>query len=170
MSAAAPHPLCSRFTLSGSPAGALEVEMEEGTNRSPSRDPLTPEPQDPAPKKKKKKRAATIGNNLFMTNMWRPNPLHSYGSSRNILERALPCCSGDITWNQSQCSGDQGSKVCPQHDTIISCELQVSAIFTHCCILLTKLCHGRWFHQIRIWSMLMFPTVTQMSRLQTEKK
>lgn len=63
--------LCSRFILSGSPAGALEVEMEEGTNRSPSRDPLTPEPQDPAPKKKKKKRAATIGNNLFMINMWK---------------------------------------------------------------------------------------------------
>lgn len=78
VSAAAPH---SCFTLSGSPAGALEVEMEEGTNRSPSRDPLTPEPQDPAPKKKKKKRAATIGNNLFMTNVWRPNPLRSYGSS-----------------------------------------------------------------------------------------
>ncbi|GAA6232680.1 transmembrane protein 237A-like [Lates japonicus] len=41
----------------------LEVEMEEGTNRShsDSRDPLTPEPQDPAPqKKKKKKKAPTI--------------------------------------------------------------------------------------------------------------
>lgn len=39
--------------------------MEEVTNKSQSdsREPLTPEPQDPAPqKKKKKKRAATIGN------------------------------------------------------------------------------------------------------------
>ncbi|XP_047457146.1 transmembrane protein 237A-like [Mugil cephalus] len=41
---------------------ALEVEMEEGTVRSPSdsRDPLTPEPQDPAPHKKKKKKKAPI--------------------------------------------------------------------------------------------------------------
>ncbi|XP_029936486.1 transmembrane protein 237A [Myripristis murdjan] len=41
----------------------VEVEMEEVTNRghSDSRDPLTPEPQDPAPqKKKKKKKIATI--------------------------------------------------------------------------------------------------------------
>nr|XP_046259622.1 transmembrane protein 237A-like isoform X2 [Scatophagus argus] len=39
----------------------LEVEMEEVTSRSPSRDPLTPEPQDPAPqKKKKKKRTPTM--------------------------------------------------------------------------------------------------------------
>ncbi|XP_053184045.1 transmembrane protein 237A-like [Scomber japonicus] len=38
----------------------LEVEMEELTNRShyESRDPLTPEPQDPAPQKKKKKKKA----------------------------------------------------------------------------------------------------------------
>ncbi|CAK6980694.1 transmembrane protein 237A-like [Scomber scombrus] len=38
----------------------LEVEMEELTNRSlsESRDPLTPEPQDPAPHKKKKKKKA----------------------------------------------------------------------------------------------------------------
>ncbi|XP_026151675.1 transmembrane protein 237A-like [Mastacembelus armatus] len=36
----------------------LEVEMEEGTNkrRSDSREPLTPEPQEPAPQKKKKKK------------------------------------------------------------------------------------------------------------------
>ncbi|KAG7217745.1 hypothetical protein INR49_020941 [Caranx melampygus] len=41
----------------------LEVDMEGGANRShsESRDPLTPEPQDPAPqKKKKRKKAATI--------------------------------------------------------------------------------------------------------------
>ncbi|XP_073330271.1 transmembrane protein 237A [Pagrus major] len=41
----------------------LEVEMEEVTSRGhcDSRDPLTPEPQDPAPqKKKKKKKALTI--------------------------------------------------------------------------------------------------------------
>lgn len=38
------------------------METEDGTNRSPSRDPLTPEPADPGPqKKKKKKRAPTIG-------------------------------------------------------------------------------------------------------------
>lgn len=40
--------------------------MEGVTNRSHSvsRDPLTPEPQDPAPqKKKKKKRTPTIGRN-----------------------------------------------------------------------------------------------------------
>uniref|UniRef100_A0A3Q1GRQ5 Transmembrane protein 237a n=1 Tax=Acanthochromis polyacanthus TaxID=80966 RepID=A0A3Q1GRQ5_9TELE len=50
--------------LSCSVLVGLEVEMEEGPNRShsDSKEPLTPEPQDPAPqKKKKKKRAATIG-------------------------------------------------------------------------------------------------------------
>uniref|UniRef100_A0A3Q0R0Y9 Transmembrane protein 237a n=1 Tax=Amphilophus citrinellus TaxID=61819 RepID=A0A3Q0R0Y9_AMPCI len=44
------------------------VEMEEVLNRShsDSRDPLTPEPQDPAPqKKKKKKKTATLGNKAF---------------------------------------------------------------------------------------------------------
>ncbi|KAF7642167.1 hypothetical protein LDENG_00263190, partial [Lucifuga dentata] len=43
--------------------GGVELEMEETTNRShcDNRDPLTPEPQDPAPqKKKKKKRTPTI--------------------------------------------------------------------------------------------------------------
>lgn len=42
--------------------------MEEVINRShsDSRDPLTPEPQDPAPqKKKKKKKAPTLGNKIF---------------------------------------------------------------------------------------------------------
>ena len=42
--------------------------MEEGANRShsESRDPLTPEPQDPAPqKKKKKKKAPTLGTEAF---------------------------------------------------------------------------------------------------------
>lgn len=38
---------------------AMEMETEEGTN---SRDPLTPEPGDPAPqKKKRKKRTPTTG-------------------------------------------------------------------------------------------------------------
>uniref|UniRef100_A0A3P8TQV4 Transmembrane protein 237a n=1 Tax=Amphiprion percula TaxID=161767 RepID=A0A3P8TQV4_AMPPE len=39
----------------------VAVEMEEGTNRShsDSKEPLTPEPQDPAPQKKKKKKRAT---------------------------------------------------------------------------------------------------------------
>ncbi|XP_029980599.1 transmembrane protein 237A-like [Sphaeramia orbicularis] len=43
--------------------GGVEMEMEEGIQRShsDSRDPLTPEPQDPAPqKKKKKKKTPTI--------------------------------------------------------------------------------------------------------------
>uniref|UniRef100_UPI0037E88F8B transmembrane protein 237A-like n=1 Tax=Semicossyphus pulcher TaxID=241346 RepID=UPI0037E88F8B len=47
----------------GEEQGEVALEMEEVTNKSPSdnREPLTPEPQDPAPqKKKKKKRAATI--------------------------------------------------------------------------------------------------------------
>lgn len=41
--------------------------MEEvDRNRSNSRDPLTPEPQDPAPqKKKKKKKPSVIGSNIF---------------------------------------------------------------------------------------------------------
>ncbi|XP_041662334.1 transmembrane protein 237A-like [Cheilinus undulatus] len=46
---------------------ALDMEMEEGTKKSQSdsREPLTPEPQDPAPqKKKKKKRAATIDHEV----------------------------------------------------------------------------------------------------------
>ncbi|XP_028249974.1 transmembrane protein 237A [Parambassis ranga] len=45
----------------------LEVEMEETIHRSPSdsRDPLTPEPQEPAPqKKKKKKKAPTIDQEM----------------------------------------------------------------------------------------------------------
>uniref|UniRef100_A0A3Q3GB94 Transmembrane protein 237a n=1 Tax=Labrus bergylta TaxID=56723 RepID=A0A3Q3GB94_9LABR len=49
---------------------ALDMEMEEVTNKSQSdsREPLTPELQDPAPqRKKKKKRAATIGK----TSCWR---------------------------------------------------------------------------------------------------
>lgn len=44
--------------------------MEDVTNRShsDSRDPLTPEPQDPAPqKKKKKKKAPTIGSTTAPT-------------------------------------------------------------------------------------------------------
>lgn len=44
--------------------------MEQVTNRgqSDNRDPLTPEPQDPAPqKKKKKKRAPTIGSTTAPT-------------------------------------------------------------------------------------------------------
>lgn len=44
------------------PAAGLEVEEIADRSPSDSRDPLTPEPQDPAPqKKKKKKRAPTIG-------------------------------------------------------------------------------------------------------------
>lgn len=52
----APLSLCSSTV-------AVEVEMEDRTARSPSREPLTPEPQELAPqKKKKKKRATTIGS------------------------------------------------------------------------------------------------------------
>lgn len=54
---------CSSELSVFSPVG-LEMEMEEVTSRGhcDSRDPLTPEPQDPAPqRKKKKKKALTIG-------------------------------------------------------------------------------------------------------------
>ena len=51
-----------------SAAVGLEVEMENMTNKSSSdsRDPLTPDLQEPAPqKKKKKKKASNIGNKAF---------------------------------------------------------------------------------------------------------
>uniref|UniRef100_A0A3Q3SAT5 Transmembrane protein 237A-like n=1 Tax=Mastacembelus armatus TaxID=205130 RepID=A0A3Q3SAT5_9TELE len=53
----------------------LEVEMEEGTNkrRSDSREPLTPEPQEPAPqKKKKKKKVPAIGRKIFTAPSLKP--------------------------------------------------------------------------------------------------
>lgn len=56
--------LFSSTKLSVFSSVGLEMEMEEVTSRGhcDSRDPLTPEPQDPAPqKKKKKKKALTIG-------------------------------------------------------------------------------------------------------------
>lgn len=51
------------FCCCVSPAGGREVEPEDSRSRSNSRDPLTPEPQDPAPqKKRKKKKPSTVGS------------------------------------------------------------------------------------------------------------
>lgn len=64
------HSILLYSILLCSSAVGLEMEMEEGTNRShsESRDPLTPEPQDPAPqKRKKKKKAPTLGSEAFTT-------------------------------------------------------------------------------------------------------
>ncbi|KAM4608720.1 MAGUK p55 subfamily member 4-like [Polymixia lowei] len=49
----------------------LEMELEEVANRrqSESRDPLTPEPQDPAPQKKKKKKKAPIDQEVDHADM-----------------------------------------------------------------------------------------------------
>ncbi|XP_070694641.1 transmembrane protein 237A-like [Pempheris klunzingeri] len=56
----------------GEEQGEVALEVEDGTNKnhSDSRDPLTPEPQDPAPqKKKKKKRAPTIDQEAEQADM-----------------------------------------------------------------------------------------------------
>lgn len=96
--------------------------MEEGANRSPSRDPLTPEPQDPAPKKKKKKRAATIGNNLF--------PSEQRGELRQTMS-SYECCHVVLVTSLGTrvCADGVRGQSCgveappTTRDTIIPCEL-----------------------------------------------
>lgn len=84
-----------------------------------------------------------------------------------VLVRVLPCYSGDITWNQRQCSGDQGFRAARHTFFHVNFSLSGGG---HLYLLLTKPRRGHWFRQIRIWSTLTFPTVMQTSRLQTEKK
>uniref|UniRef100_A0A4W6ELH6 Transmembrane protein 237a n=1 Tax=Lates calcarifer TaxID=8187 RepID=A0A4W6ELH6_LATCA len=106
----------------------LEVEMEE-TNRSnsDSRDPLTPEPQDPAPQKKKKKKKApttdrdwqdsSSGNHEFKDSPFRAKSLWTKSSCLFQPVRkakATEHCSNDLGAEDDDIITDAQSPI-PQH-------------------------------------------------------
>ncbi|XP_068185481.1 transmembrane protein 237A-like isoform X2 [Antennarius striatus] len=96
--------------------------LGEGTNQRPSRDPLTPEPQDSAPqKKRRKKRAATIDQDADLTDI--PNgtgdeldggqEVAMRKTKRKRKPKATEHYSGDLTGEDHDITDVQSA--IPQH-------------------------------------------------------
>uniref|UniRef100_G3NYS0 Transmembrane protein 237a n=1 Tax=Gasterosteus aculeatus aculeatus TaxID=481459 RepID=G3NYS0_GASAC len=101
------------FNVVCSSTVGVEVEMEEVTNRSHSvsRDPLTPEPHDPAPQKKKKKKRA--GSCVYVC-------LLSFGENSSALKprgrkaKAAEHHNSDLVVEDDDITTDAQSPI-PQH-------------------------------------------------------